>query len=104
LLIADPLGAVFEGSSITIVVLGDDLFYGGDAEFSFSIKANPTVAPILTESVSGTVSPSIWYAEFPITAPASGYYILEGDIATGENLSHHSTVSTHLLIGAPAAN
>jgi len=104
LLIALPLGAIFEGSSTTIIVTGDDLFYGGLASFSFSIKANPTVAPILTGSVSGDVTPGIWLAQFPITAPASGYYLLEGDIATGENLSHHTTVSTHLLIGAPATN
>jgi hypothetical protein len=104
LLIALPLGAVFEGSSITIMVTGDDLFYGGNAAFTYSIKANPTVAPILTGTVSGTVSPGIWFAQFPITAPATGYYILEGDIATGQGLKQHSMVSAHLLIGAAPAN
>lgn len=100
LLIALPLGAVFEGQSITIMVNGHDLFYGGNAAFTFSIKANPTVAPVLTGTVSGVVSPGIWFAQFPITAPAKGHYILEGDIATGENLSQHTKVFSHLIIGA----
>lgn len=104
LLIALPLAAVHSGEAITIMVNGDDLFYGGNAAFTYAIKANPTVAPVSTESVSGTVSPGIWYAEFPISAPAPGAYILEGDIATGENLSHHTTVSTHIIIGPAAAN
>ena len=100
LLIALPLGAVRSGSSVTVMVLGDDLFYGGNASFTYSIKANPTVAPISTGSVSGTVSPGIWFAEFPISAPAPGWYVLEGDIATGQGLKQHTTVSTHVLIGA----
>ncbi len=100
LLIALPLGAVFEGSSITIIVTGDDLFYGGTASFTFNIKANPSVAPIMTGSVSGTFEPGIWMAQFPITAPAPGYYILEGVIATGEGLKQTTRVTSHLLIGA----
>jgi len=105
LLIALPLGAVFEGQSITIMVNGHDLFYGGNAAFTFSIKANPTVAPTMTGTVSCilpicSVSPGIWFAQFPITAPAKGHYILEGDIATGENLSQHTRVFSHLIIGA----
>jgi hypothetical protein len=95
-----PLAAVPEGAAITISVTGDDLFYGGDASFSYSIKANPSVAPVSTGSVSGTVSPSIWLAQFPITAPAAGHYILQGDIATGEGLSHHTTVTASLIVGA----
>jgi hypothetical protein len=104
LLIALPLGAVFSGSSTTIIVTGDDLFYGGLASFSFSIKANPTVAPIMTESVEADVTPGIWLAQFPITAPAPGYYILEGQIATGEGLKQVTSVSSHILIGAAPAN
>lgn len=102
LLLALPLGAVFSGQSITIVLTGDDLFYGGNASFDFAIKANPTVAPVLTGSVSGTVSPGIWYAQFPIAAPAPGEYILQGTISTGENLSQHTSVSAHLIVGAAA--
>jgi len=101
LLIALPLAAVYSAQPITILLTGDDLFYGGNASFSYSIKANPTVAPVLTGSVSGTVSPGIWFAQFPIDAPASGSYILEGDIATGQNLQQHTTVSTHIIVGAP---
>jgi len=100
LLIPIPLAAVNEGHTVTIILTGDDLFYGGTAAFTFSIKANPTVAPIMTQTVSGPVSPGIWFAQFPITAPAPGMYILEGDIATGEHLSQHTTVSTHIIIGA----
>jgi hypothetical protein len=100
LLIALPLSAVFEGQAVTIMVTGDDLFYGGPAAFTFNIKANPTVAPVLTGTVSGTVSPGIWFAEFPIAAPARGSYILEGVISTGQNLSKHTRVSAHLIIGA----
>jgi hypothetical protein len=55
----------------------------------------------MTGTVSGSVFPGIWYAEFPINAPAPGMYILEGDIATGQNLQQHTTVSTHIVIGAP---
>jgi hypothetical protein len=101
LLVALPLGAVFSGSAVTIVITGDDLFYGGDATFTFNIKANPTVAPVLTGIVGGTVSPGIYFAQFPITAPAPGAYILEGVISTGENLSKQTTVSTHIIIGEP---
>jgi len=95
-----PQAAVPESAAITISITGDDLFYGGDASFTYSIKANPTVAPVSSESVSGTVSPGIWLAQFPITAPAAGHYILEGDIATGEGLSHHTTVTATLIVGA----
>lgn len=100
LLIALPLAAVIEGHAVTIIVTGDDLFYGGTAAFTFNIRANPTVAPILTETVSGTVSPGIWLAQFPITVPAPGQYILQGEISTGENLHQHTQVSASLLIGA----
>ena len=100
LLIALPLAAVYSNQPITIMVTGDDLFYGGNAAFTYSIKANPTVAPVMTGTVSGTVSPGIWFAEFPINAPAPGMYILQGDIATGQNLQQHTTVSTHIVIGA----
>jgi hypothetical protein len=99
LLIALPLAAVTEGQSVSIVLTGDDLFYGGNADFTFNIKANPTVAPVLTGSVSGEVSPGIWYAKFPISAPAPGEYLLEGTISTGENLSQHTTVMTRIIIG-----
>jgi hypothetical protein len=104
LLVAVPLSAVFEGSSITIMVIGDDLFYGGNASFTYSIKANPTVAPVSTGTVAGTVSPGVWFAQFPIAAPAAGYYVLEGDIATGEGLKNHTKVTSHLLIGAGTGN
>jgi hypothetical protein len=102
LLISLPISAVSSGSSVTIMVLGDDLFYGGDANFTFSIKANPTVAPVLTGTVGGTVSPGIWFAQFPITAPAPGSYVLEGVISTGENMSKHTTVSANIIIGEPS--
>jgi hypothetical protein len=104
LLIALPLGAIAEGESVTVLLTGDDLFYGGDAAFTYAIKANPTVAPVMTGSVAGSVFPGIWFAQFPITAPAPGHYVLEGDIATGENLSHHTSVSANIIIGAPQAN
>jgi hypothetical protein len=100
LLIALPLGAVYSAQPITVVITGDDLFYGGNASFTYSIKANATVAPVLTGSVSGTVSPGIWFAQFPIDAPAPGMYLLVGDIATGQNLQQHTTVSTHIIVGA----
>lgn len=100
LLIALPLAAVFEGDSITIVVTGDDLFYGGTAAFSYAIRANPTGAPVMTGTVAGDVAPGIWFAHFPISAPAPGQYILEGVISTGENLTNQSVVSTKLIIGA----
>jgi hypothetical protein len=99
LLLALPLAAVTTGHAITIVVTGDDLFYGGMASFAFSIKANPTVAPVLAGSVSGTVAPGIWAAQFPITAPAPGQYILEGVISTGENLDKHTKVTSTIIIG-----
>ena len=102
LLIALPLAAVTEGGKVTIMVIGDDLFYGGTAAFTFNIRANPTVAPILTETYSVTVSPGIWLVYFPITAPAPGQYILQGEISTGESLHQHSQVSAPLLIGAAA--
>jgi len=102
LLIAIPLAAVIEGGKVTIMVIGDDLFYGGNAAFTFNIKANPTVAPVLTQTVSGTISPGIWFAQFPITAPAHGYYILEGIVSTGQNLRQHSKVVAPLLIGRAA--
>jgi hypothetical protein len=101
-LVALPLGAVFSGSSVTIVITGDNLFYGGTAAFTFNIKANPTVAPIMTGTVGGAVYPGIWSAQFPITAPAPGVYILEGVIGTGENLAKQTKVSTHIIIGEPA--
>src|ERR1039457_7050845 len=66
--------AVTEGGKVTIMVIGDDLFYGGNASFTFNITANPSVAPVLTGTVSGTISPGIWFADFPITAPAHGNY------------------------------
>jgi hypothetical protein len=99
LLIALPLAAVSEGQSVTVVITGDDLFYSGNADFTFNIKANPTVAPILTGTVSGDTYAGIWYAKFPITAPAPGEYILEGVISTGETLGQHTTVSTKIIIG-----
>ena len=102
LLIALPLGAVTEGGKVTIIVTGDDLFYGGNASFTFNIRANPSVAPVLTGTVSGTISPNIYFAEFPITAPAHGDYILEGIVSTGQNLHQHSRVTAPLLIGAAA--
>ena len=102
LLIALPLAAVTEGGKVTIMVIGDDLFYGGNASFTFNITANPSVAPVLTGTVSGTISPGIWFAEFPITAPAHGNYILEGIVSTGQNLHQHSRVTAPLLIGAAA--
>jgi hypothetical protein len=100
LLIALPLGAVNSGGTVTIVVTGDDLFYGGTASFTYNIKANPTVAPVSTGTVSGTVAPGIWYAKFPITAPAPGQYVLEGIISVGENQTQQTKVSATLLIGA----
>lgn len=98
-LIALPLGAVYSGQNITVVVFGDNLFYGGNAAFTYSIKANPTVAPVSTGTVGGNVYPGIWLAQFPITAPAPGAYILEGEISTGQNFSQHTKVSSHIIIG-----
>ena len=102
LLIALPLAAVTEGGKVTIMVCGDNLFYGGEASFTFNIKANPTVAPIMTGTVSGLVTPGVYFAQFPITAPAHGNYILEGIISTGANLHQHTQVTAPLLIGAAA--
>jgi hypothetical protein len=102
LLLALPLAAVTEGGNVTIMVLGDDLFYGGNASFTFNIRANLSVAPVLTGTVSGTVSPGIWFAQFPITAPVHGNYVLEGIISTGANLHQHTRVTAPLLIGAAA--
>jgi hypothetical protein len=100
LLLGVPINAIPSGSSVTIVVLGDDLFYGGNATFSYSIKANPTVAPVSSGSVVGDVSPGSWFAEFPITAPAHGMYVLTGTISVGETQGQSSSVSSTIIIGA----
>ncbi|HUE20566.1 MAG TPA: hypothetical protein VMQ86_02730 [Bryobacteraceae bacterium] len=100
LLIALPLGAVTSGHAITIMVTGDNLNYNANASFTFNIKPNAMAAPILTESVSGDVYPGIWIAQFPVTAPAPGTYIVEGVISTGANLSQQTKVVGPLVVGA----
>lgn len=99
LLMAVPLGAVFSGKNVTIMVLGDDLFYGGNAIFTYSIKTSPTSAPVMSGSVGGQVSPGSWFAEFPITAPAAGMYILEGEISVGQGFGQHTKITAPLIVG-----
>lgn len=99
LLLGVPINAIQSGASVTIIVLGDDLFYGGNATFSYSIKPNPTAAPVSSGSVGGDVSPGSWFAQFPISAPAPGEYVLEGTISVGQTQGQSVSSTTKLIIG-----
>ncbi|MFN7992625.1 MAG: hypothetical protein U0Q18_03445 [Bryobacteraceae bacterium] len=96
--LAVPLGVVRAGTSQVVVVTGDDVSYSGPCTFSYSIQATPTSAPIQTGSVSGSCSPSIWLAYFPMTVPsATGRYVLQGQIQTRAS---KTTVYSPLVIAA----
>jgi len=99
LLLGLPLGAVTTGSSISIIITGDDLFYSGNAAFSYTITTSPSAPPVSTGTVFGGVYPSIWWAKFPITAPAPGLYMVEGVITTADP-NYTTKVTAPLLVGA----
>jgi len=99
LLLGLPLGAVTSGASVSIIITGDDLFYSGNAAFTYNILTSPSAPPVSTGTVFGGVFPSIWWAKFPITAPAPGLYMVEGIITTADP-SQTTKITAPLLVGA----
>ena len=97
LLIAVPLSAIQAGAPLTITVIGDNIFYAGNAAFTYAFL-DPTGAVVMSGTVAGPVYPSIWMANFNVNAPPAGVYTLEGDIATGENYKNHSSVTAQFNV------